>query len=214
VELGRTSLAVQRVVPGEPLDVTDLDLVRDAGAVLARLHVALATSAPAHQVAATLASPQPLPHRLTSWLDPAPGQVPEVAVEHLRRLVADAPAFPTSTQLFHGDFRAANLLCSASGVAAVLDFEEARLDAPVAELARAAVLLGTRFHDWAPVGAEVHQALFDGYRSQRDVTADEAAWWPVLLLWNSLLTIPAGADPTGWQSAATELIRGTELPQS
>jgi len=42
------------------------------------------------------------------------------------------------------------VLFAGADVAAVIDFEEARLDHRIDELARSAVLLGTRFHNWAP----------------------------------------------------------------
>ncbi|TIC86459.1 phosphotransferase [Nocardioides sp. GY 10127] len=208
VELDRASLSVQRVVPGDLLDVTALDDVRQAGAVLARLHSALATYPSADAVAALLAPPVPTQDRIRSWLEEAPDHVPGVAVDALRRLVADAPVSRWPAQLVHGDFRSANVLCAHSAVAAVIDFEEARLEEPLSELARAAVLLGTRFRDWGPVAAEARQALLDGYRSVRDVTAAEARWWAVLVLWNSVRMIPSGEDPMGWTSAALEVLHG------
>jgi aminoglycoside phosphotransferase (APT) family kinase protein len=58
-------------------------------------------------------------------------------------------------QLVHFDFRSANLLCAGREVAAILDLEEAQHEHRLVELARATVLLGTRYHNWGPVPAEV-----------------------------------------------------------
>lgn len=108
----------------------------------------------------------------------------------------------------HGDYRAANILCRGDKIAAVLDFEEARVDHPVCELALAAVLLGTRFHDWGPVSARTRATFLTGYESVRPLEETEASWWKPLVLWNSMMLVPAGADPTGWGTAVIEQLRG------
>jgi homoserine kinase type II len=77
----------------------------------------------------------------------------------------------------------------------------------VVELARSAVMLGTRFRDWGPVSAEVRAGFLDGYQSERQLTAAEVHWWDVLVLWYSLLLVPAGDDPTGWGSEALSQLR-------
>lgn len=222
VEVDGVSLGLQHVVDGVLLDTGDLDLVRATGAVLARLHGALATSPAAADLLALAVPPdgpdwpdrpEPLATRVAGWLDTAPGHLPDGACDTLRRALADLPgralpALPAPpAQLVHGDVRAANVLCSGGEVAAVLDPEEARYDHPVVELARSAVLLGTRFHDWGPVPPGVHAALRAGYESERPLTPHEDAWWPVLVLWTSLAMVPAGEDPTGWAAAAATLAR-------
>jgi homoserine kinase type II len=123
------------------------------------------------------------------------------------RLVADAPRGPLPTQLVHGDFQSANVLCAGSDVAAVIDFEEARPDSRVVELARSAVMLGTRFRDWGPVSAEVRAGFLDGYQSELQLTPAEVHWWDVLVHWYSLLLVPAGDDPTGWGSETLSQLR-------
>lgn len=60
--------------------------------------------------------------------------MPATARDALRRLVADTPDEPLLSQLVHGDFRSANVLRVGSKVAAVIDFEEARLDDRIVEL--------------------------------------------------------------------------------
>ncbi len=205
VEVDGVSLAVQHVVAGDLLDTGDLGLVRATGAVLARLHDVLATSTAAGELLALVDPPALLPDRVTGWLDAAPAHLATPACDTLRRLLVDLPAGPLPTQLVHGDVRAANVLCTSDAVAAVLDLEEARCDHAVVEMARAAVLLGTRFHDWGPVTPDVHDSLRAGYESVRPLTPLEARWWDVLVLWTSLAMIPPGEDPTGWGPAAADL---------
>lgn len=133
--------------------------------------------------------------------------MPAAAQDALRRLVADADPDPLPTQLVHGDYRSANILVAGPGIAAVIDFEEARFDHRIDELARSAVMLGTRFRDWGPVSPEVRTAFLDGYQSERRMTAVEATWWDALVLWYSLVLTPAGEDPTGWGQAALDQLR-------
>lgn len=148
-----------------------------------------------------------LAEKINGWLDSCPDHVPAAAQDALRRLVADADPDPLPTQLVHGDYRSANILVAGPGIAAVIDFEEARFDHRIDELARSAVMLGTRFRDWGPVSPEVRTAFLDGYQSERRMTAVEATWWDALVLWYSLVLTPAGEDPTGWGQAALDQLR-------
>ncbi len=93
-------------------------------------------------------------------------------------------------------------MCAGAEIAAVLDFEEARIDHRVVELARAAVLLGTRFRGWGPVSGEVRARFLDGYQSVRRLTPIEAGWWDTLVLWHALAMVPPGDDQTGWAASA------------
>lgn len=211
VELDGASLGLQHGVDGDLLDTTDHTQVRAAGAVLARLHDALAEYPDAEQVPGLVSPPTPLAARVTGWLDSDPEHVPASARDVLRRLVADAAPGPLPTQIVHGDFRSANVLCAGSEVAAVIDFEEARLDHRIDELARSAVLLGTRFRNLGPVSSGVRRSFLAGYQSERRLTPTETSWWDPLVLWYSLVMRPAGDDPTGWGSAALSHLR--ELDQ-
>lgn len=66
-------------------------------------------------------------------------------------------------QIIHNDFRSANIVHDGTRIAAVLDFEEVALDTRVADLAKSAVLLATRYHDWAPTTPEVRDAYVQAY---------------------------------------------------
>jgi len=201
IEVDGASLCLQLEVPGDLLRTDDKNAVEAAGMVLARLHAALAVYPDASHIP-DLVMRSTLTTEISHWLDTAPDHVPETACDALRQLLADAPQPGFPLQLVHGDFRSANVLCVGPEVAAVLDFEDARLDHRVVELARSAVLLGTRFHNWGPVSSEVRGWLLEGYQREARLTPAELAWWDILVAWHSLMMVPPGEDPTGWRSAA------------
>ena len=202
VEVDGVSMGLQRVIQGDLLDVDAAEQVQAAGAILARLHDALAAYPDADQVVPPERRPKTLAARVTDWLDSASEHVPEAACGALRGLVAGTPADRSATQLVHGDFRSSNVLCTGPTIAAVIDFESARLDHCIDEIARSAVLLGTRFRDWGPVSAEVRKMFLSGYESVRRLTPYEASWWDVLVLWYTLAFVPPGDDPAGWARSA------------
>lgn len=205
VEEDGVSMGLQHVIGGTLLDVRDPAQVRTAGVTLARIHDALRDSPDRARAAGVRLPPTPLAQQIAGWLDGAPAHVPDRARVALRRLLAAAPSDDLPVQIVHGDYRAANVLCADSEVVAVIDFEDLRLDHRIVELARSAVLLGTLFHDWGPVPESVHRQLLDGYRSVSALTEDELAWWDALVLWNAMLFMPPGDDPTGWGAAAGAL---------
>ena len=202
VEVDNVSMCLQRVIQGDFLNVDDAEQVQAAGAILARFHHALAAYPDADQVVPRERRPKPLTARVTDWLHSAGEQVPRNGREALRELVAEAPDDRRPTQLVHGDFRSSNVLCVGPKIAAVIDFEEARFDHCIDELARSAVMLGTRFRDWGPVSAEVRAMFLSGYQSVRPLTPAEASWWDILVLWYSFALVPPGDDPTGWGPSA------------
>lgn len=202
VEVDGVSMGLQREVEGDLLDTGDPDQVRAAGATLARLQDALAAYPDTDRVAALAEPPRPLAEQILDWLNSDVEHVPATARDSLRRLVADAPLEVPPRQLVHLDFRSANIFCVGAEITAVIDFEEASVNHRIVELARAAVLLGTRFRGWGPISADVRAGFLAGYESVRPLTPLENAWWDVLLLWYSLAMVPAGDDPTGWGTSA------------
>ncbi len=212
LETDAASVGVQRVIAGQLLDVSDDNLVRSAGAALARLHESLRVY-PLDEQPLPLSGPAgSLKAQITDWMVDPPAHLPAAAVALLRSEVDALPDTPMPVQVVHGDYRSANILCARGEVTAVLDFEEARIDHPIAELARSAVLLGTQFHDWGPVDARTRDLLRDGYESVRSLDAVESAWWGPLILWWSLMFVPTGADPMGWTNAATALVTARDIP--
>lgn len=85
----------------------------------------------------------------------------------------DEPRAPR-TQLVGNDFRSANVLWADGRIAAVLDLEEAGYGRRVDDLAQAAVLLGTRYHDWSPTPVGVRGAFVEAYGSILPLGRDEA----------------------------------------
>jgi homoserine kinase type II len=208
LEVDRVSMGLQREIAGDLLDTADLHQVRAAGAALARLQDALAAYPDADRISAPVVASMPLTARVNDWLDSHADHLPATVRDTLRGMVAGAPPDRFPRQLVHFDFRSANILCARGDIAAILDFEEARHDHRLVELARAAVLLGTRYHNWGPVSAEVHKEFLTGYESERPLTPAEAGWWDILLLWHGLAMVPPGDDPTGWgPSALSQLAR-------
>ena len=78
-------------------------------------------------------------------------------------------------QLVHGDFRSANILHDGTDLTAVLDFDEVSHHSRAWELARSAVLLGTRYHDWGPNEPDVRRAFVAAYADISPLTAAQQA---------------------------------------
>jgi homoserine kinase type II len=78
-------------------------------------------------------------------------------------------------QLVQNDFRAANILHDGTMVTAVLDFEEVTYASRIADLAKAAVLLGTRYRNWQPTNQEVREVFVGAYNehAKTRLTASE-----------------------------------------
>ncbi len=202
VEVDRVSMGLQRENVGDLLDTADLHQVRAAGVILARLQDALAAYPNADQFLAPAVSSKPLTVRVADWLDSRADHLPMAARDTLRGLVASAPPDRLPRQLLHFDIRSANILWARGEVAAILDFEEAQHDHRIVELARTAVLLGTRYHNWGPVSAEVRTEFLTGYQSERPLAPAEVDWLNIVLLWQALAMVPPGDDPTGWGPSA------------
>ncbi len=174
VEIDGVSMGLQREIVGELLDSNDLRQVRAAGGVLAKVQTTLAKYPNADLIPAFAVASEPLPARVIGWLTSQADHLSAVARDTLRAMVDAAPPERLARQLVHFDFRSANILCAGGEVVAVIDFEEARFDHPVVELARAAVLLGTRYRNWGPIPAEVRVEFLAGYQAVRPLTSVEA----------------------------------------
>lgn len=200
-------VTLQRVIDGDHLDVADPTQVKAAGAVLARLHDDLAQYPRAEQVRQPTTAPGgTLADRVTAWLETDRPHIPAPLLATMRRLTDAAPTEAMPIQLVHGDYRAANILCADTRVLAVIDFEEARFDHAIGELARSAVMLGTLFRDWGPVSSQVRDDFLAGYQSVRPLSTVEMRWWDILVGWYSLGMIPPdpAQDTTGWREATVE----------
>ena len=76
-------------------------------------------------------------------------------------------------QLVHNDFRSANILHGGTTITAVLDFEDVTYRTRVADLAKATVLLATRYHDWGPTSQVVRDAFVAAYGDEVPLTITE-----------------------------------------
>ena len=83
--------------------------------------------------------------------------------------VGDGRAGPNQ-QLIHGDFRSANILHDGAGIAAILDFDDVAYRSRVADLAKAVVLLGTRYHDWQPTSQRTRHEFLAAYNAVAPLT--------------------------------------------
>ncbi|WP_114855903.1 phosphotransferase enzyme family protein [Brachybacterium sp. YJGR34] len=216
---GPLSVAVLPEVSGDWLDVADLAAVHDTGAVLARLHAALAGAPPELRAALTPSAPGPtappgptsapapaarrpaaedpsahLSAVLGRWLaESDPGRAP-AASRRLSALLAEAPRLRAPAQLVHHDIRAANILIRDSRVVAVLDLDEVEPAVRVDDLARASTYLATLFRDWGPTPAAARGALRAGYETVAPLDQEEAAWLEILTLWYGIIAFPAHAE--------------------
>jgi len=76
-------------------------------------------------------------------------------------------------QLVHNDFRSANILHDGTSITAVLDFEDVTYCRRLADLAKATVLLGARYHNWGPTSQPVREAFVAAYHDQAPLTSAE-----------------------------------------
>lgn len=81
-----------------------------------------------------------------------------------RRIDGGVPS--PGQQLVHNDFRSANILHDGVRITAVLDFEEVTYRKRVADLARATVLLGTRYHNWRQTDPVVQEVFVSAYHDR------------------------------------------------
>ena len=208
VEREGFSVSLQSVVEGSMLDADDVAQVYAAGAVLADLHLAMAEYPDGeHLGPGGQAESTPLRSRVERWLESTAGEHVAPLAHALRRRLDSLPAeveLPPH-QLVHLDFRSANVLCDEDRITAILDFEEAGVDYPVHDLAKAAALLGTRFRHWGPVSSRTHDTLVAGYQRVRTLSSAEAAWLKPLMLWHTLRLVPEGDDPSGWLESAERM---------
>jgi homoserine kinase type II len=194
------SLGVQRVIAGDLLDPTQLGQARSAGITLAQLHDALAAYPRASDFVRQASIPS-LRETINAWVekkeasltDPALVAGSKALVQWLQR--NDLPDL--ATQVVHNDYRAANILWQEGKITAVLDFEDLSWGYRVNDLAWATVHLGTRFRQWGPVSADVHEAFRAGYESRQPLTEAEQMWLPALMVCHSInLACSAAGGPT------------------
>jgi homoserine kinase type II len=197
IERDHLSVGLQRVVRGDLLDLADPAQVRTAGEMLAELHRALADYPAAIDLA-----PTGRPDAKTEFGDWS--QSADIVDADLRLLIERRldDLDKIDTQLVHFDYRSANVLTSAGKIIAILDFEEVQPLPRVADAAHAAVLLGCRYHDWAPMPVDVETAFLGAYERGAGLDRNERNW---LRLFQLRYAIDAGPR---WQGMVDRLIVG------
>lgn len=157
-------------VEGEKLSSSTPAALDVMAAMLARLHEQPLQGLPE------------LPERV----DPPPewlGYLPETQTWRLLRdRLADAPAaaYAGPKVLLHGDYWPGNLLWRDGELCGVLDFEDAAMGDPAADLAGARLEL-----TWA-FGAEAAQRFTEAYLERRQVAADRLALWELYVAFAGL----------------------------
>lgn len=203
VEVDGVSLALQREMPGEILDVDDSAQVHAAGIMLGQLHRALAATSASGLVLSPRETVSHLRNRIGAWLEEDHAHLPPRAIETLRAALPSRDS-GQPVQLLHGDFRSTNILWSKGQVVAVLDFDEARVGDRVDEVARSAVLLGTKFTEWDPVTPAVRDEFLRGYASANPLSESDSQWVRVLVLWYTLAMVPPADASSSWMRAALD----------
>ncbi len=193
---GHLSIGVQRLIAGELLNPAEQAQTRQAGFVLANLHRALARYPNSSDFSSAALAPladlmrASLAEQIVRIEHP---QMRAAARQIEAQLASQAwPELPR--QLVHHDYRSANLLWHQERISAVLDFEDARWGYRVNDAARAAVLLGTRYHDWGPISPAIQAAFLAAYQASWPLTADEQRWWPLLICWHTLGLVGAALN--------------------
>lgn len=198
------SLTVAPVVSGAFLDMADLDGAHAAGAALAQLHRATAHLNHALPGDEARGREPALGTRLgLAEQDSARAKAPRAAAE-LDGLLAELPDLDDAVQVVHNDYRGANVLMHSSRVAAILDFDEVRVDHPVCDLGRAMVLMATRFTTWDPTPPPVQRALVQGYTSVLPLGDLQTGWLRAVTLRLGIASIPSGPDPARWAEAVEQ----------
>jgi homoserine kinase type II len=193
------SVAVQPELSGDWLDVADGVAVRAAGACLARLHEEL--RAYHDERLPTTSRINVSMDAIQRWLADGDSDLAPGASSRLGRLAVGLPDLDREPQLVHHDYRAANILTSASTIVGVLDFDEVAVGQPVGDLAHASVYLATLFTSWGPTPTAARQQLRAGYESVRALTPAEGRWYDALVLWLAIQAIPGKVDPGAWAAA-------------
>lgn len=189
----------QRIVRAEELAAVRPALARECGQILGRIHALDWQSAGLAEVL-----PQVDPATLVdeTWAAYCALDVPVPMIDYSWRwLRANLPQ-QWRTTLVHGDFRNGNLMVTAQGINAVLDWELAQIGDPVRDLGWLCVNSWRFGKDALPVGGfgEIDD-LLAGYRetSGFDVPRHELAFWQVFgSFWWAMATLQmANAWRTG-----------------
>jgi len=189
----------QRVVRAEELAGIRPRLARECGQILGRIH---ALDWRAAGLAGDLPEVDPATLVEETWTSYRDFNVPVPMIDYTWRWLRDNLPKESRTTLVHGDFRNGNLMVTADGINAVLDWELAQIGDPVRDLGWLCVNSWRFGNDALPVGGFGQiEDLLAGYRetSGLDVPRRELEFWQVFgSFWWAMATLQmANAWRTG-----------------
>jgi aminoglycoside phosphotransferase (APT) family kinase protein len=191
----------QRIVRAEALAGIRPRLARECGQILGRIHALVWRAA---GLAGDL--PEVTPGALVdeTWSSYRDLNVPVPMIDYTWRWLRDNLPKESRTTLVHGDFRNGNLMVTAQGINAVLDWELAQIGDPVRDLGWLCVNSWRFGIDALPVGGfgEIDD-LLAGYRdtSGLDIARQELEFWQVFgSFWWAMATLQMA---TAWRTGET-----------
>lgn len=189
----------QRIVRADELAGVRPRLARECGQILGRIH---ALDWRAAGLAGDLPEVDPAALVDETWSSYRELNVPVPMIDYAWRWLRDNLPEASRTTLVHGDFRNGNLMVTADGIKAVLDWELAQIGDPVRDLGWLCVNSWRFGVDGLPVGGfgEIED-LLAGYRetSGLDIPRRELEFWQVFgSFWWAMATLQmANAWRTG-----------------
>ena len=191
----------QRIVRAEELAEVRPQLARQCGQILGRIH---ALDWRAAKLADDLPEVSPATLVEETWTHYRDLGVPVPMIDYTWRWLRDNLPAASRTALVHGDFRNGNLMVTAGGINAVLDWELAHIGDPLRDLGWLCVN-SWRFGKGAlPVGGfgEIED-LLAGYRetSGLDISRRELEFWQVFgSFWWAMVTLQMAS---AWRKGET-----------
>lgn len=180
----------QRIVRAEALDGVRPRLARECGQILGRIH---ALDWRAAGLAGALPEVDPATLVEETWSYYRDFNVPVPMIDYTWRWLRDNLPQGSRTTLVHGDFRNGNLMVTAAGINAVLDWELAHIGDPVRDLGWLCVNSWRFGNDALPVGGfGTIEDLLAGYRdtSGLEVKRQELEFWQVFgSFWWAMATL-------------------------
>ncbi len=191
----------QRVVRSEELAAVRPRLARECGQILGRIHALDWRTA---DLAGDLPEVDPATLVEETWAYYRDFNVPVPMIDYTRRWLQNNLPKASRTTLVHGDFRNGNLMVTANGINAVLDWELAHIGDPVRDLGWLCVNSWRFGNSTLPVGGFGKiEDLLAGYRetSGLDVSREELEFWQVFgSFWWAMATLQMAS---AWRSGET-----------
>jgi aminoglycoside phosphotransferase (APT) family kinase protein len=168
-----------RIVRAPELDAIRPRLARQCGEVLARIHgIDLAATG----LDRLLGTMTPAEYLDQTWRRYQAFETPQPMIDYAARWLRDRLPDEASRALVHNDFRNGNIMVSAAGVVAVLDWETAFIGDPMRDLGWICTNSWRFGRSDLPVGGfGEYRDLFEGYESVSGVRVDpdRVKWWEV-----------------------------------